>query len=44
MADNNSLSPTYLIQAGEILEHQGKKGLVGSELDLEKARKKTVKR
>ena len=25
MADNNSLSPTYLIQAGEILEHQGKK-------------------
>lgn len=25
MADNNSLSPTYLIQAGEILEKQGKK-------------------
>ena len=25
MADNNSLSPTYLIQAGEILESQGKK-------------------
>ena len=25
MADNNSLSPTYRIQAGEILEHQGKK-------------------
>ena len=25
MADNNSLSPTYLIQAGEILENQGKK-------------------
>lgn len=24
-ADNNSLSPTYLIQAGEILESQGKK-------------------
>ena len=25
MADNNSLSPTFLIQAGEILESQGKK-------------------
>lgn len=25
VADNNSLSPTYLIQAGEILEKQGKK-------------------
>lgn len=25
-ADNNSLSPTFLIQAGEILESQGKKG------------------
>ncbi len=25
MADNNSLSPTYLIQAGQILEKQGKK-------------------
>ena len=25
MADNNSLSPTYLIQAGEILENQNKK-------------------
>lgn len=25
MADNNSLSPTYLIQAGEILESQNKK-------------------
>jgi predicted negative regulator of RcsB-dependent stress response len=24
MADNNSLSPTFLIQAGEILESQGK--------------------
>ena len=24
-ADNNSLSPTFLIQAGEILESQGKK-------------------
>jgi tetratricopeptide (TPR) repeat protein len=24
-ADNNSLSPTYLVQAGEILESQGKK-------------------
>ena len=26
LADNNSLSPTFLIQAGEILESQGKKG------------------
>ena len=26
MADNNSLSPTFLIQAGQILESQGKKG------------------
>ncbi len=25
MADNNSLSPTFLVQAGEILESQGKK-------------------
>jgi tetratricopeptide (TPR) repeat protein len=25
LADNNSLSPTFLIQAGEILESQGKK-------------------
>ena len=25
MADNNSLSPTFLIQAGELLESQGKK-------------------
>jgi tetratricopeptide (TPR) repeat protein len=25
MADNNTLSPIYLIQAGEILESQGKK-------------------
>ena len=25
MADNNTLSPVYLIQAGEILESQGKK-------------------
>ena len=25
MADNKSLSPTFLIQAGEILENQGKK-------------------
>ena len=25
MADNNTLSPTFLIQAGEILENQGKK-------------------
>ena len=25
MADNNTLSPTFLIQAGEILESQGKK-------------------
>ena len=24
-ADNNSLSPTFLVQAGEILESQGKK-------------------
>ena len=24
MADNNSLSPTFLVQAGEILESQGK--------------------
>lgn len=25
LADNNSLSPTFLVQAGEILESQGKK-------------------